>query len=60
MVHPLELRLFDALLDRHHAVQLPVLPLPHRRSRLIGGHYLDEFAEAHGRNLVVRQLLGAA
>ncbi|MGL4314945.1 MAG: glycosyl transferase family protein [Sphingomonas sp.] len=60
VVHPLELRLFDALLDRHHAVQLPVLPLPHRRSRLIGGHYLDEFAEAHGRNLVVRQLLGAA
>uniref|UniRef100_UPI003A84A045 glycosyl transferase family protein n=1 Tax=Sphingomonas sp. GlSt437 TaxID=3389970 RepID=UPI003A84A045 len=60
VVHPLELRLFDALLDEHDAVQLPVQPLPHRRSRLIGGHYLDEFAEAHGKQLVVRQALGAA
>lgn len=60
VVHPLELRVFAQWLQHYAAVQLPVLPLPHPRSRIISGHYLDEFAEAHGRVLVVRQALGAA
>ncbi len=29
-------------------------------SRWVSGHYCDEFAEAHGKNLVVREALGAA
>lgn len=60
VVHPLELRVFAHCLEDHEAVQLPVLPLPHPRSRIVSGHYIDEFAEAHGRVLVVRQALGAA
>lgn len=60
VVHPGELRIFDALVDRHWAVQLPVLPLIHRGSRLVSGHYADEFAEAHAKQLVVREALGAA
>ncbi|WP_239017924.1 glycosyltransferase [Sphingomonas aracearum] len=42
-----ELRVIDALLDRHAAVQMPVLPLIDRKSPLVSGHYLDEFAEPH-------------
>lgn len=60
VVHPAELRVYAQWLQRYAAVQLPVLPLPHPRSRFVSGHYLDEFAEAHGKTLVVRQFLGAA
>ncbi|PJI88637.1 glycosyl transferase family protein [Sphingomonas koreensis] len=60
VVHPDELGLMAAWLSDHQAVQIPVLPLPDRRSPLIAGHYLDEFAEAHGKVLPVREALGAA
>ncbi|MDG2534382.1 glycosyl transferase family protein [Sphingomonas sp. HITSZ_GF] len=60
VVHPLELRVYAHGLARHAAVQLPVLPLAHPGSRFFAGHYLDEFAESHGRGLVVRQTVGAA
>lgn len=59
VVHPAELRLFDALIDTHAAVQIPVLPLPRPESPLVAGHYIDEFAEAHGKSLVVRTALKA-
>lgn len=59
LVHPLELSVFADFLRRHGAVQLPVLPLRHPDSRFVSGHYLDEFAEAHGKQLLVRQALGA-
>jgi adsorption protein B len=60
LVHPLELRLFDRLVERAALVQLPVLPLPDPASRWIGGHYADEFAESHVKELVVREAVGAA
>jgi adsorption protein B len=60
LVHPLELRLFDLMVERAALVQLPVLPLPDRGSRWIGGHYCDEFAESHGKELVVREAVGAS
>jgi adsorption protein B len=60
VVHPLELRIFDALMPRLAMVQLPVRPLPDAGSRWISGHYLDEFAESHGKDLVVREAIGAA
>lgn len=59
MVHPAELRVFDALLDRHAVVQLPVRPLIRREHRLVSGVYADEFAESHGKSLVVRGAVGA-
>lgn len=59
LVHPAELRIFDRLIRRHWAVQLPVLPLVDQGSRWVSGHYCDEFAEAHAKQLVVRQVLGA-
>jgi adsorption protein B len=39
---------------------LPVLPLIDAQSRWIAGHYCDEFAEAHAKELVVREAVGAA
>lgn len=60
LVHPMELRLFDRLIERAGVVQLPVVPLPDRASPWIAGHYCDEFAESHGKELVVREAVGAA
>jgi adsorption protein B len=60
VVHPLELRVFDRLIDRAALIQLPVLPLPDPHSRWVSGHYCDEFAEAHVKELVVREAVGAA
>jgi adsorption protein B len=59
MVHPAALSLLDSALDEADFVQLPVRPEPQRTSRWIGGHYCDEFAEAHGKVMVVRDWLGA-
>jgi adsorption protein B len=59
VVHSGELRAFDTLIERFDLVQLPVLPLVDRHSRWISGHYCDEFAEAHGKQLVVREAIGA-
>jgi adsorption protein B len=60
VVHRYELRIFDGLIDRAAVIQLPVLPLIDKSSRWVGGHYCDEFAEAHIKELVVREAVGAA
>ncbi len=60
VVHPHELRVFDTLIERFDLVQLPVFPLFNPHSPWVAGHYCDEFAEAHGKTLVVREALGAA
>ena len=59
LVHSAELRVFDTLIERFALVQLPVVPLIDPASRWIAGHYNDEFAEAHGRTIVVREAIGA-
>lgn len=59
VVHSAEIALFDLLIERFDLVQLPVLPLIDPNSRWIAGHYADEFAEAHGKELVVREAVGA-
>src|SRR3546814_18648386 len=60
IVHRGEIRLFDHMIERFDLVQIPVLPLVDQQSRWISGHYCDEFAEAHGKYLVVREAIGAA
>ena len=60
LVAPEELRVFDRAIETWDFVQLPVQPLIHPESRWVGGHYADEFAEAHGKEMPVRQALGAA
>lgn len=59
MVDGAALALIDECMREADLVQLPVLPLPQAESRWIGGHYCDEFAENHGKVLVVRNALRA-
>lgn len=58
MVHPAALALLDRGLDEADFVQLPVRPEPQSGSRWVAGHYCDEFAESHGKAMVVRDWLG--
>jgi bacteriophage N4 adsorption protein B len=57
MVHAQELRLFDRHMPALAMVQLPVVPFPDPSSRWIAGHYIDEFAQNHGKDMMVRALL---
>ncbi len=57
IVHPDALALIEDRLERAEFVQLPVLPLIRRGGRMVSGHYADEFAESHGKTLVVRDWL---
>lgn len=59
VVHADELTVYDALIGGHALVQIPVLPLIDPQARLVSGHYADEFAEAHGRHMVLRAAIGA-
>jgi adsorption protein B len=59
VVHPAELRIYDALIVAHPLVQIPVMPLIDPAARLVSGHYADEFAESHGRQMVLRAAIGA-
>ena len=60
MVDPAGLALLDKALDQADFVQLPVLPLPQAGRRFVGSHYCEEFAEAHGKTMVVRDWLGTS
>jgi adsorption protein B len=60
MVHPAALPVMDRALTDVDFVQLPVRPEPQSGSPWIAGHYTDEFAEAHGKALIVRNALGTA
>lgn len=64
VVHPLELKMTNYLIDDHDALQFPVFPLM-RMPRfgnflktLTVGTYADEFAEHHYRTLVMRDRFG--
>ena len=60
MVDAAALPLIDQAMADCDFVQIPVLPEPQAGSRWIAGHYSDEFAEAHGKAMVVREALSAA
>lgn len=55
VVHPLELRLFNYLLPRKDMIQLPVLSLERNWYEWVASTYMDEFAEWHGKDLIVRE-----
>jgi adsorption protein B len=58
LVHPEELRWINYYAARYDFVQTPVLPLPTPFWEVTHGVYIDEFAEYHSRDMVVRSLLG--
>jgi len=57
IVDPDELYVFDALADRADMLQLPVIPVKSRSATLVNGHYLDEFAESHQKDMALREAL---
>ena len=57
VISPLELRLFNYLLPRKDMIQIPVYPYAPPLSNFTAGHYCDEFAENHGKDVVVREAL---
>lgn len=59
LIDPAELAVFDRALARAAMVQLPVVPIVGAADSLVSGHYLDEFASAHVRDMMVRTFLGA-
>lgn len=58
IIHPSELVVFNHLITRADIIQLPVVPLARPLYDLVGGHYQDEFAESHTKDMVVREALG--
>jgi len=55
VIHPYELPLFNYLLDRMDLIQLPVYSFQRGIGELVAGTYMDEFAEWHSKDLVVRE-----
>lgn len=55
VLHPMELRFFNYLLPRKDMIQLPVMSLERNWYELVAGTYMDEFAEWHAKDLVVRE-----
>ncbi|WP_018692559.1 glycosyl transferase family protein [Algicola sagamiensis] len=51
----MELRLFNYLVDRKDLIQLPVYPFVRKWYEFTSGHYMDEFAELHGKDVRVRE-----
>lgn len=50
-----ELRLFNYLVERKDLIQLPVYPFKREWTHFTSLHYLDEFAELHGKDVPVRE-----
>ncbi len=60
VLHPLELKFFNYLLPRKDLIQLPVVSLERGYHELVAGTYMDEFAEWHAKDLVVREAVAHA
>ncbi len=57
LVHPLSLRLMNRYIPEAAMVQLPVIPFESPASEMTAGTYLDEFAESHLKDMIVRERL---
>ncbi|MFN3943700.1 MAG: glycosyl transferase family protein [Allosphingosinicella sp.] len=55
VLHPLEFRFFNWMLESHDLIQIPVVALERRWYDLVSGTYMDEFSEWHSKDLVVRE-----
>ena len=55
IIHPLSLKLINYLIPKKDMVQLPVFPLEMPLRDFTAGTYLDEFAESHTKDLLVRE-----
>ncbi|HEX4555622.1 MAG TPA: glycosyl transferase family protein [Xanthobacteraceae bacterium] len=54
-IHPHELKVFNSLIGEFDFVQLPVFSFTRKLGDMVGGIYMDEFAEVHTKDLIVRK-----
>lgn len=57
VIASMELRLFNSLVNRKDLVQIPVYPFERDWHNFTSMSYMDEFAEVHGKDVVVREAL---
>ncbi|AIR66456.1 cyclic di-3',5'-guanylate-activated glycosyltransferase NrfB [Cedecea neteri] len=57
VISPMELRLFNYLVDRKDLIQIPVYPFERSWTHFTSLSYLDEFSELHGKDVPVREAL---
>lgn len=57
VISPLELRLFNFLVERKDLIQVPVYPFERKWYEFVGMHYIDEFTELHAKDVPVREAL---
>ncbi len=55
VIHPMSLKIHNALIPDYDMVQMPVFPLYTNHANLVHWTYCDEFAEYHTKDLFVRQ-----
>ncbi len=54
-IHPHEFKVFNSLIGEYDFVQLPVYSFSQSFGDVVGGIYMDEFAEVHTKDLLVRK-----
>lgn len=57
VVHPYGLKTVNWFIDEAAMIQTPVLSMDRKWNRLVACHYMDEFAEFHSKDLLVRSWL---
>jgi len=60
LIHPYILKLLNSKLNLHDFIQFPVFALSEEQRGLVSGTYMDEFAESHTKDMLVRNYLSAA
>tara|TARA_R100000027_G_scaffold67028_1_gene64269 strand:- start:4207 stop:6261 length:2055 start_codon:yes stop_codon:yes gene_type:complete len=57
IVHPASVKFYNYLMPRMDFIQTPVVPLSRKWHQLIGGVYMDEFAESHLKDMRMREFM---
>jgi bacteriophage N4 adsorption protein B len=60
VIDPRSFEIYRAYAENYDFIQIPVFSLESRNRSLVAATYMDEFAERHTREMVVRDALGAA
>jgi len=59
ILHPLSLKMINAEIDRAEFLQIPVFSFERKIRDWVGSTYIDEFAEIHTKEILVREAMGA-
>ena len=57
VIHPMELKYFNARIDDADLIQLPVMSLELKWPSWVAGAYMDDFSEVHQKDIIVREQL---